>query len=121
MAVGFYGYLFCVLCVSDLFSVASAVCQYMKQDIAYKVVKSDLVLTGMVTRITDGDDTYFPGVPGAKTIEMSIDCIYKGPSMSSAVKIYGVGEFNSISFILLFFFLKTHLLSLGCIISLQIA
>lgn len=94
MAVGFYGYLFCVLCVSDLFSVASAVCQYMKQDIAYKVVKSDLVLTGMVTRITDGDDTYFPGVPGAKTIEMSIDCIYKGPSMSSAVKIYGVGIFE---------------------------
>lgn len=96
MAVGFYGYLFCVLCVSDLLNVASAVCQYMKQDIAFKVVKSDVVLTGTVNGITDGDSKYFPGIPGAKTIDMTIECIYKGPSMNSAVKIYGVGEFNNI-------------------------
>lgn len=96
MAVGFYGYLFCVLCVSDLLNVASAVCQYMKQDIAFKVVKSDVVLSGTVNGITDVDSKYFPGIPGAKTIEMSIECIYKGPSMNSAVKIYGVGEFNNI-------------------------
>ncbi|XP_052679811.1 uncharacterized protein LOC128160521 isoform X2 [Crassostrea angulata] len=94
MAVGFYGYLFCVLCVSDLLNVASAVCQYMKQDIVFKVVKSDVVLTGTVNGITSGDDKYFPGIPGAKTIEMTIDCIYKGPSMNSAVKIYGVGIFE---------------------------
>lgn len=94
MAVGFYGYLFCVLCVSDLLNVASAVCQYMKQDIAFKVVKSDVVLSGTVNGITDGDSKYFPGIPGAKTIEMSIECIYKGPSMNSAVKIYGVGIFE---------------------------
>lgn len=107
MAVGFYGYLFCVLCVSDLLNVASAVCQYMKQDIAFKVVKSDVVLSGTVNRITDGDSKYFPGIPGAKTIEMSIECIYKGPSMNSAVKIYGVGEFNNI---LSFKFRLSHLL-----------
>lgn len=118
MAVGFYGYLFCVLCVSDLLNVASAVCQYMKQDIAFKVVKSDVVLTGTVNGITDGDSKYFPGIPGAKTIEMTIDCIYKGPSMNSAVKIYGVGEFNKkiLSHLFFYFFLKAHLLSLGCII-----
>lgn len=111
MAVGFYGYLFCVLCVSDLLNVASAVCQYMKQDIAFKVVKSDVVLSGTVNGITDGDSKYFPGIPGAKTIEMSIECIYKGPSMNSAVKIYGVGEFNNI---LSFKFRLSHLLQ--CII-----
>lgn len=111
MAVGFYGYLFCVLCVSDLLNVASAVCQYMKQDIAFKVVKSDVVLSGRVNGITDGDSKYFPGIPGAKTIEMSIECIYKGPSMNSAVKIYGVGEFN---IILSFKFRLSHLLQ--CII-----
>lgn len=111
MAVGFYGYLFCVLCVSDLLNVASAVCQYMKQDIAFKVVKSDVVLSGRVNGITDGDSKYFPGIPGAKTIEMSIECIYKGPSMNSAVKIYGVGEFNNI---LSFKFRLSHLLQ--CII-----
>lgn len=114
MAVGFYGYLFCVLCVSDLLNVASAVCQYMKQDIAFKVVKSDVVLSGTVNGITDGDSKYFPGIPGAKTIEMSIECIYKGPSMNSAVKIYGVGEFNNI---LSFKFRLSHLLL--CIIFFQ--
>lgn len=114
MAVGFYGYLFCVLCVSDLLNVASAVCQYMKQDIAFKVVKSDVVLSGTVNGITDGDSKYFPGIPGAKTIEMSIECIYKGPSMNSAVKIYGVGEFNNI---LSFKFRLSHLLQ--CIIFFQ--
>lgn len=114
MAVGFYGYLYCVLCVSDLLNVASAVCQYMKQDIAFKVVKSDAVLTGTVNGITDGDSKYFPGIPGAKTIEMSIECIYKGPSMNSAVKIYGVGEFNNI---LSFKFRLSHLLQ--CIIFFQ--
>lgn len=114
MAVGFYGYLFCVLCVCDLLNVASAVCQYMKQDIAFKVVKSDVVLSGTVNGITDGDSKYFPGIPGAKTIEMSIECIYKGPSMNSAVKIYGVGEFNNI---LSFKFRLSHLLQ--CIIFFQ--
>lgn len=116
MAVGLYGYLFCVLCISDFFNVASAECQYKKQDIAYKVVKSDLVLTGKVTGITDGDDKYFPGIQGANTIDMSIECIYKGPSMNSAAKVYGVGEFNSKSFIQTSFFLIAHLLSLRCII-----
>lgn len=111
MAVGFYGYLFCVLCVSDLLNVASAVCQYMKQDIAFKVVKSDVVLSGTVNGITDGDSKYFPGIPGAKTIDMTIECIYKGPSMNSAVKLYGVGEFNNI---LSFKFRLSHLLQ--CII-----
>lgn len=114
MAVGFYSYLFCVLCVSDLLNVASAVCQYMKQDIAFKVVKSDVVLTGTVNGITDGDSKYFPGIPGAKTIDMTIECIYKGPSMNSAVKIYGVGEFNNI---LSFKFRLSHLLQ--CIIFFQ--
>lgn len=114
MAVGFYGYLFCVLCVSDLLNVASAVCQYMKQDIAFKVVKSDVVLTGTVNGITDGDSKYFPGIPGAKTIDMTIECIYKGLSMNSAVKIYGVGEFNNI---LSFKFRLSHLLQ--CIIFFQ--
>lgn len=94
MAVGVYGCLICVLCISDLFNVANAVCKYMKQDIAYKVVKSDLVLTGTVSGITDRDDTYFPGIQGAKTIEMNVECIYKGPEMNSAVKIYGVGVFE---------------------------
>lgn len=94
MAVGLYGYLFCVLCISGFFNVASAECQYKKQDIAYKVVKSDLVLTGKVTGITDGDDKYFPGIQGAMTIDMSIECIYKGPSMNSAAKVYGVGIFE---------------------------
>lgn len=116
MAVGLYGYLFCVLCISGFFNVASAECQYKKQDIAYKVVKSDLVLTGKVTGITDGDDKYFPGIQGAMTIDMSIECIYKGPSMNSAAKVYGVGEFNSKSFIQTSFFLIAHLLSLRCII-----
>lgn len=116
MAVGLYGYLFCVLCISDFFNVASAECQYKKQDIAYKVVKSDLVLTGKVTGITDGDDKYFPGIQGAMTIDMNIECIYKGPSMNSAAKVYGVGELNSKSFIQTSFFLIAHLLSLRCII-----
>lgn len=107
MAVGLYGYLFCVLCISDFFNVASAECQYKKQDIAYKVVKSDLVLTGKVTGITDGDDKYFPGIQGAMTIDMSIECIYKGPSMNSAAKVYGVGEFNSKSFIQTSFFFNS--------------
>lgn len=107
MAVGLYGYLFCVLCISGFFNVASAECQYKKQDIAYKVVKSDLVLTGKVTGITDGDDKYFPGIQGAMTIDMSIECIYKGPSMNSAAKVYGVGELNSKIFIQISFFLKS--------------
>lgn len=107
MAVGLYGYLFCVLCISGFFNVASAECQYKKQDIAYKVVKSDLVLTGKVTGITDGDDKYFPGIQGAMTIDMNIECIYKGPSMNSAAKVYGVGELNSKLFIQISFFLKS--------------
>lgn len=92
MATGKYGYLLCVLCIWDVLYMAHALCRYMKQDVAYKVVESDLVLTGTVRKIMEGDSKYFPGVNGAKTIEMDIECIYKGPDMTSAAKIYGAGE-----------------------------
>nr|XP_022299160.1 uncharacterized protein LOC111107990 [Crassostrea virginica] len=94
MATGKYGYLLCVLCIWDVLYMAHALCRYMKQDVAYKVVESDLVLTGTVRKIMEGDSKYFPGVNGAKTIEMDIECIYKGPDMTTAAKIYGAGVFE---------------------------
>lgn len=70
-------------------------------------MKLDVVLIGMVNGIMDVDSKYFLGILGVKIIEMSIECIYKGFSMNSVVKIYGVGEFNNI---LLFKFRLLYLL-----------
>lgn len=85
-------YLFYTLCVLDFIYLTDAVCKYMKQDIAYKVVKADVVLTGIPQKFIDGDSKYYPGIPGAKAFEMNAACIYKGPNMNEAVTVYGAGK-----------------------------
>lgn len=94
---GIYGYIFCILCILDFIYLSDAVCKYVKRDVAYKVVKSDVVLTGKVIKIMDGDSKHFPGIQGAQTLEFEAECIYKGGDMNKDVTVYGFGTFEDSS------------------------
>ncbi|XP_061178878.1 uncharacterized protein LOC133187495 [Saccostrea echinata] len=94
---GIYGYMFCILCILDFIYLSDALCKYVKRDVAYKVVKSDVVLSGKIIKVNDGDSKYFPGIQGAQTLQFEAECIYKGGDMTKDVTIYGFGVFEDSS------------------------